>query len=73
MTELKPCPFCGGEAALYEKRFVALKPLYTVECRSCTALVGRDCETYQASKGYTHFYSKDDAIAAWNRRVKDER
>ena len=70
--ELKPCPFCGAEANLTEVRFVALKPLYIVECSACTARIGRTKETYQTSKGYTHFNNKEDAIEAWNRRVNNE-
>ena len=35
MTELKPCPFCGGEAeAVHE-----INGMWTVECTKCGALV----------------------------------
>lgn len=32
MTELKPCPFCGGEAKVIES-----KGLYWVACMKCCA------------------------------------
>ena len=35
MTELKPCPFCGGEAEVT----VEIDDLRSVECTSCGALV----------------------------------
>ena len=35
-SELKPCPFCGGEAKLYD----AYGP-YIVECGNCRAANGR--------------------------------
>ena len=31
MAELKPCPFCGGEAVLYGQVF------YYIVCKSCLA------------------------------------
>ena len=56
--EEKPlnCPFCGGEA---ESKFT--RPLidgyYYVHCKNC----------HSSTRGYR---TKDDAIDAWNRRVK---
>jgi len=53
--ELKPCPFCGGEAALFDDRNGARR--YQVRCLDC-------------STGRTLWASvKADAIAAWNRRT----
>lgn len=31
MTELKPCPFCGGDASLY-KNYISF---YFVQCNCC--------------------------------------
>ena len=63
--ELKPCPFCGGKAELYESEAYNLKTetkekniRWFVMCEQCTAL------TCGALKG--------KAIEAWNRRVKDD-
>ena len=67
MSELKPCPFCGGEAIINEIEphthvFATFMPDYGgstfIECTGCT----------YAISGQT----KDEAIAAWNRRVGGE-
>lgn len=42
--------------------------LFMVECSNCSAIIGRHHETYQATKGYLHFYNQKDAIKAWNTR-----
>ena len=68
MSELKPCPFCGGEAYA---RFVKDKGAFgytSVECKKCGAVP------------YVHMaynnLSKEEAVMgvveAWNRRVKDD-
>jgi Lar family restriction alleviation protein len=71
--ELKPCPFCGGEATLYdyeESRDIYDKETlgyvdteyftkYGVDCEFCGCIVAdRNSET--------------EAIEAWNRRATDE-
>lgn len=65
-VELKPCPFCGGEA----KHFVFCKGEYdekrlrhNVQCLSgtCFASVGRDWVL-----GYD---TKKEAVEAWNKRT----
>ena len=58
-NELKPCPFCGGAAEVYCDREMGGSQ-YRIKCTNCPADVGR------------HWYwKKNDAIAAWNRRVND--
>lgn len=59
MAKLKPCPFCGGEADILEHQFYGLSPTYGVKCLDC------NCETFQ------FFETDDEAIAAWNTRVKE--
>lgn len=63
MNELKPCPFCGGEAQISSDteatrdtadRFWA----YTIVCSRCCATSGL---TYTPKK----------AVEAWNRRASD--
>lgn len=54
MTELLPCPFCGGEAS---KRLF-YKGKYRVHCNVCDAHSGDVCDT------------EADAIAAWNTRAE---
>lgn len=62
-NELKPCPFCGGEAKLVTHSFwnertqAHTDHTYSVKCSKCFA------ETYQ-------FYNeKTNAIDIWNRRT----
>ena len=60
LIDLKPCPFCGGEADVIEHLFHRLDSSYGLQCKKCKA------ETYQ-------FYeSEEKAIEAWNRRAGEE-
>lgn len=57
MSELKPCPFCGCTAVLFENRGANNQmPLYGVTCMNCTARI----------YGYA---KKDLAEEKWNKRV----
>ena len=59
--ELKPCPFCGGEAHVCHAPFGVLESSY-VECGKCYARSQRICMSFK--------YSSDrQAIEEWNRRV----
>lgn len=66
MTELKPCPFCGGEAKVtayktYIASFTIAKKYYVC-----------------CSKNFNHsrqedplgFLSSEEAVEAWNRRTE---
>lgn len=59
MSELKPCPFCGGTdiscADAGRKTDV-----WFIQCEDCFAT-------------FPHFDSKAEAIEAWNRRADNER
>jgi len=55
MSELKPCPFCGGEAELHGDVYSAF-----IECNYCGASGG----THVSLSGN----AKADAIKAWNKR-----
>jgi len=57
--DLKPCPFCGGNAYL---RMAAIRRSYIIEC-------GEGCIRMPADPNET-FTSKEKAIEAWNKRVK---
>ena len=63
MPDLKPCPFCGGEA-------------YTVESiNSQTFRVGcftRNCIA-NANNLLHGEYSKEEAIEVWNRRAEEQK
>ena len=69
MNELKPCPFCGGEAMLISSPH---NGIFYIQCCSCTAMIGRKRKIVSSMVGREFFESKDEAIEAWNRRRKDE-
>ena len=58
MAELKPCPFCGGEA-----EYVDNGDYKDVSCKDFR------CRGWAESLNCT---SKKEAIEAWNRRVDNE-
>jgi Lar family restriction alleviation protein len=55
MSELKPCPFCGGDAGI---EMAANDISYYVFCSKCSS-----CTDY--------FDAQADAIAVWNTRHPD--
>lgn len=57
MVELKPCPFCGGKAEIFED-----EESYGVHCTNYWC-IGHDFEASYADEHY--------ASAAWNRRIED--
>ena len=57
MTELKLCPFCGGEAEIHEDLAQTKDPIYAFVCKKCGALVYMD-----------ELIDKQDSIEAWNNR-----
>ena len=64
--ELKPCPFCGGDAELI---IGFSREVFYVECTECRAMIGRSHKEGSCLRGRLHFDNKEDAIQAWNRRV----
>ena len=58
--EVKPCPFCGGEARMLHNMS---KTDYWVECMNC-----KTC-----SPGDLNNHTKEEAIAAWNTRVEPQK
>lgn len=57
---LKPCPFCGGQAVVQEMCYSMLQSEHFVKCVNCGA---------ESSRYYDSTHS---AIKAWNRRVDNE-
>lgn len=60
-SELKPCPFCGGEARLYHCTGMVWE--WRVACEACNVMVRRN-----AHKGHDTDPGRADAITAWNTR-----
>lgn len=70
MTNLKPCPFCGGEASqctiaphehsgfLKEMGLGNHPGSWWVECRACDVHIGRP--------------TQEEVVAAWNIRAREE-
>lgn len=64
--ELKPCPFCGGEAMIDAISFGQQKPEYTPCCTN------QRCLAFYLGYGDNGlFKTKKKAINAWNRRAND--
>jgi len=62
MTELKPCPFCGGEARTLDD----MTPRYWyIQCL--------DCEMeFNCSREVYHFDTEQEAIDAWDTRPTED-
>ena len=57
MSELKPCPFCGGEATIEDNGDFVDVSCKDMFCRGWTSCL--------------EFKTKQQAIEAWNRRAED--
>lgn len=72
MSELLPCPFCGGEAQVYEMQYGAdgQYSVFGVFCvdDSKAELIG--LSKYQHGHFIDNFPTEAEAIAAWNTRVE---
>lgn len=66
--KLLPCPFCGSDAELRYHPSAMRDPssrTWEVGCSMCSARVGNTI--------YAIGMTRDEAIAAWNRRVDHDR
>ena len=60
MYKLKPCPFCGNEAAVIEHPTIGIQiSTFSVECSRCGAMTA------------TNYVCKLGAIGAWNKRLNE--
>ena len=65
MSDLKPCPFCGGKASIRN-----LCGIYWVGCDSCK---GNNSDAHQCCAGCARaFDTPEKAAAAWNRRANEK-
>ena len=78
MTELKPCPFCGGGARIRKMsegwKHGHIIDSFTVECTECGAnLPPFESDIWIGNSGSVHIDTNgyEDAIEAWNRRASD--
>ena len=65
--QLKPCPFCGGEAVCYAIARSCVSVFSRVICIKCPAEVSRSFCVNSIEEG------EQKIIELWNRRVDDGR
>ena len=72
MSELLPCPFCGGEAEVYEMQYGenGKYSVFGVFCKedSKAELIGLN--RYQHGHFIDNFPTEAEAIEAWNTRAE---
>jgi len=64
-SDMKPCPFCGGDKNTICKTDYDGRDSFAVSCRYS------DCHGAIFMLGYGYFPTADQAIAAWNTRAVD--
>ena len=64
--ELKPCPFCGGEARVMYAMAEDGTRTISVICQSCRTGIFR---ARSIPDEWNAYKTADEAIEAWNRRV----
>lgn len=69
-SELKPCPFCGGEGILYKDEVDCVWKAAAIKCKNCGSNTG--VYFMNDPNGLSNPSYIRHAINAWNRRVKDE-
>lgn len=65
MSELKPCPFCGGKVE-FMNLFSPIPMFYCLNYTECGAVVSFDNDVCNREAGHRH------KIKKWNRRANDE-
>lgn len=63
MAELKPCPFCGGDAKMKEVTYGNNCSAYVVWCGN------GNCGVQPSTR---YFRVRKEAVEAWNRRAHEQ-
>lgn len=70
MSELKPCPFCGGEAkVMYAQTDDGTKTI-SVVCQMCNTGIFR---ARMRPDEWNAWYKPEQAIKAWNKRAGEQK
>lgn len=75
LPDLKPCPFCGGEAEMRVSDPFGVNKLVRVICQACKSAgqaysEGKSVFPVDDSKKYTTLEEAEQkAVAAWNQRI----
>lgn len=64
--ELKPCPFCGGKVAMYDKFDDDIHKYFNISCGNCH-LSMHSC-TYRINSAENRESAKTLLVIDWNRR-----
>lgn len=75
-SDLKPCPFCGGEVKIAIKGYGKEKCMFITRGisrtkRNCKCRVFMEGEPYRTDEGCSLEKIRNDLVEAWNRRAND--
>jgi hypothetical protein len=69
--ELKPCPFCGGEAHDGHRDAYSIDSSFNfIGCKNCLCMIEYDDPSWDARNQCWNKSSLNDAITAWNTRAQ---